>query len=103
MTKKGKKSAKSGVSKKKRTKKKQKVSQALTTVANVSFAIKAGVTKSREELEALRRKFAATISASAAGACFFMDPSGGPDQCIPATQDDCKSEGGVWSPGNCPS
>lgn len=61
------------------------------------------VAKRPDELQVLRKKFAATISAAVAGACYFKDPSGGPDQCVPATQQDCKDEGGAWSPGNCPN
>ena len=103
MAKKSNKSAKGGVSKKQKTKKKRKVTHTSKSQAKLPSVRKAKVIKSREELDSLRTRFAATISGGGAGACFFKDPSGGPDQCIPATQDDCKSEGGVWSPGNCPS
>jgi hypothetical protein len=69
-------------------------------------------TKTLKELRALGAKFALGLktrragltydleSASPSGACWFKDP-GGSDQCIPATQADCQSEGGVWTPGNC--
>jgi hypothetical protein len=68
-----------------------------------ALVTRATVTKRPEELQVLSKKFAATISAAVAGACYFKDPSGGPDQCVPATQQDCKDEGGAWSPGNCPN
>jgi hypothetical protein len=102
MAKKRKKSAKGGTSKKNTARKKTKTLKLGTAGTKKSFAVKAKVMKSSEELLALRSKFAASISVGVAGgACYFKDPSGGPDQCIPATEEDCKSEGGVWSPGNC--
>jgi hypothetical protein len=61
------------------------------------------VTKTHKELRTLRTTFSASITeASPSGACWFKDP-GGSQQCIPATQADCKNEGGVWTPGNCPN
>jgi len=81
--------------------KKRKSSASAEIAAKPTVRSRAKVTKTPEEREGLRRKFAASIAASAAGACYFKDPSGGPDQCIPATQEDCQSEGGQWSPGNC--
>ena len=102
MAKKRKKSAKGDASKKKAARKNTKIPKKNKAVTKKPFAVKAKVMKSSEELLTLRRQFAASISAGlAGGACYFKDPSGGPDQCIPATEEDCKSEGGVWSPGNC--
>jgi hypothetical protein len=36
------------------------------------------------------------------GSCWFSD-SGGADQCVPLTEDECKSRGGTWTPGPCPN
>jgi hypothetical protein len=103
MAKRGKKAVKRGASRMKKARKSQKTSRARRGPSTVSLIGKAKVMKTPEELEVLRKRFARRLAAGAAGACFFKDPSGGPDQCIPATQEDCKSEGGVWSPGNCPA
>jgi hypothetical protein len=104
MAKKRKRSPKGGISKKNKAGKKAKLMRQTKARAKKSLATRAKVTKNSEELQALRAKFARSISAGVvSGACYFKDPSGGPDQCIRATQDDCKSEGGAWSPGNCPN
>jgi hypothetical protein len=104
MAKKRKKSAKGRASKKNKARNKTKILKKTKAGTKKSFAVKAMVTKGFEELQALRIKFATSISAGVTGgACYFKDPSGGPDQCIPATEEDCKSEGGAWSPGNCRS
>jgi hypothetical protein len=115
MANKGKKASKNVTRKKKRVAKqvkrrigsktpsirKKKSSTTAKVAAKPTARTRAKVAKTPEEMEGLRRKFAASIAASAAGACYFKDPSGGPDQCIPATHEDCQSEGGQWSPGNC--
>lgn len=36
------------------------------------------------------------------GQCWFSDP-GNPDQCVPLTEEECKSQGGTWTPGDCPN
>jgi len=95
------KQTKSRISSKTTSIKKRRISSTAEVAAKPTGRTRAKVTKTPEELEGLRRKFAASIAAGAAGACYFKDPSGGPDQCIPATQEDCQSEGGQWSPGNC--
>lgn len=107
MTNKGKKSSKNiGPKKKRRVKQakgrigkkttsKKKISPKAEVTVSPTVRAKAKVMKTPQELDGLRQKFAASISAGAGGARYFKDSSGGPDQCIPATQEDCKRRG--WS------
>lgn len=62
---------------------------------------RAKTVKTPDEIKTLRAQFAESLSAGAAGCCYFKDSSGGPDIPVPATQQECKDQGGVWSPGNC--
>lgn len=60
------------------------------------------VTKTHEELGALRMSARAAPGTSGTlVACWFKDP-GGSDQCIPMDSTACKNAGGVPRPGNCP-
>lgn len=71
-------------------------------------------TKTKEELQALRKMATAPRGAIGAGgaagvgnggpvACFFKDPNGS-DQCIPfPDSDSCTAQGGVPVAGNCPN
>lgn len=89
------------MAKKKKSKKvyqKKKASVARATLPKTRFAVKTPA--EFQGLLALSTKLRS--EGAPLGACWFSDP-GNPDQCVPLTEEECKSQGGTWTPGDCPN
>ena len=69
--------------------------------AKTTSLAKAATVKTAEELQELKRLSAMAIGKRlSVGACWFGF-SGGRDQCVPLTEEDCLKQGGVWVGGAC--
>jgi hypothetical protein len=83
--------------KKNKKNKKKKASGARTTSPK-KFAVK-GAARFQELLAPSTKP---RSEGAELGQCWFPDPPN-PDSCRPLTEEECKSEGGRWNPGDCPN
>ena len=91
-----KKRGKHGTTKKAYTK--RKASVAKVALPETRFSLKTPA--EFQEMLALSTKLES--EGAQVGACWFSD-SGGTDQCVPLTEEECRSRGGTWTPGPCPN
>ncbi len=84
--------------KNKKVSRKKKVSGARATSPKTRFAVK-GAAKFQELLASSTKP---RSEGAEVGQCWFPDPPN-PDFCLPRTEEECKSEGGRWNPGDCPN
>jgi hypothetical protein len=76
---------------------KKKASGARAASPKIRFKVK-GAAKFQELASSTKLR----SETAEVGQCWFPDPPN-PDFCRPLTEEECKSEGGKWTPGDCPN